>query len=149
MLRLGKAFQCTETHGKVCPAGWKSHSDNTEFDIRRVKNFFFSQTEVSTICVHARLHWAACQRTSSVLILQKHKGWCDLRPACPSRWWEITLPCTGKSGLGCFVDKSSVVPVTEYQLILLLWYQLNLDSGKRRKQIQRKTQTRRETNRAL
>ncbi|KAK6302833.1 peroxiredoxin-1-like isoform X2 [Coregonus clupeaformis] len=42
-LRLVQAFQFTDKHGEVCPAGWKPGSDTIKPDIQKSKDFFSKQ----------------------------------------------------------------------------------------------------------
>ncbi|TKS80159.1 Peroxiredoxin [Collichthys lucidus] len=39
-LRLVQAFQFTDKHGEVCPAGWKPGSDTIKPDVEKSKDFF-------------------------------------------------------------------------------------------------------------
>ncbi|RVE61529.1 hypothetical protein OJAV_G00171620 [Oryzias javanicus] len=39
-LRLVQAFQFTDKHGEVCPAGWKPGSDTIKPDVQKSKDFF-------------------------------------------------------------------------------------------------------------
>uniref|UniRef100_A0A3Q4AT96 thioredoxin-dependent peroxiredoxin n=1 Tax=Mola mola TaxID=94237 RepID=A0A3Q4AT96_MOLML len=39
-LRLVQAFQFTDKHGEVCPAGWKPGSDTIKPDVQKSKEFF-------------------------------------------------------------------------------------------------------------
>ncbi|OWK04723.1 PRDX1 [Cervus elaphus hippelaphus] len=39
-LRLVQAFPFIDTHGKVCPAGWKSGSDTIKSDVQKSKEYF-------------------------------------------------------------------------------------------------------------
>ncbi|XP_054156964.1 peroxiredoxin-2-like [Oppia nitens] len=39
-LRLVQAFQFTDVHGEVCPAGWKPGSDTIKPDVEKSKEFF-------------------------------------------------------------------------------------------------------------
>ncbi|KAM9454655.1 peroxiredoxin-2 [Clarias gariepinus] len=42
-LRLVQAFQFTDKHGEVCPAGWKPGSDTIVPDVQKSKEFFSKQ----------------------------------------------------------------------------------------------------------
>uniref|UniRef100_A0A8P4G994 thioredoxin-dependent peroxiredoxin n=1 Tax=Dicentrarchus labrax TaxID=13489 RepID=A0A8P4G994_DICLA len=42
-LRLVQAFQHTDKHGEVCPAGWKPGSDTIIPDVEKSKDFFSKQ----------------------------------------------------------------------------------------------------------
>uniref|UniRef100_A0AAY5EPC9 thioredoxin-dependent peroxiredoxin n=1 Tax=Electrophorus electricus TaxID=8005 RepID=A0AAY5EPC9_ELEEL len=42
-LRLVQAFQHTDKHGEVCPAGWKPGSDTIIPDVEKSKAFFSKQ----------------------------------------------------------------------------------------------------------
>ncbi|XP_043941851.1 peroxiredoxin-1 [Protopterus annectens] len=42
-LRLVQAFQFTDKHGEVCPAGWKPGSDTIKPDVKSSKEFFAKQ----------------------------------------------------------------------------------------------------------
>ncbi|XP_060755033.1 peroxiredoxin-2 [Neoarius graeffei] len=42
-LRLVQAFQHTDKHGEVCPAGWKPGSDTIIPDVQKSKEFFSKQ----------------------------------------------------------------------------------------------------------
>uniref|UniRef100_A0A4W5M7D0 thioredoxin-dependent peroxiredoxin n=2 Tax=Hucho hucho TaxID=62062 RepID=A0A4W5M7D0_9TELE len=42
-LRLVQAFQFTDKHGEVCPAGWKPGSDTIKPDVQKSKDFFSKQ----------------------------------------------------------------------------------------------------------
>ncbi|XP_069783444.1 peroxiredoxin-1-like [Narcine bancroftii] len=42
-LRLVQAFQFTDQHGEVCPAGWKPGSDTIKPDVQNSKKFFEKQ----------------------------------------------------------------------------------------------------------
>ncbi|XP_063061792.1 peroxiredoxin-2 [Engraulis encrasicolus] len=42
-LRLVQAFQHTDKHGEVCPAGWKPGSDTIVPDVQKSKEFFAKQ----------------------------------------------------------------------------------------------------------
>uniref|UniRef100_A0A7N4NSY0 Peroxiredoxin-1 n=1 Tax=Sarcophilus harrisii TaxID=9305 RepID=A0A7N4NSY0_SARHA len=42
-LRLVQAFQFTDKHGEVCPAGWKPGSDTIKPDVRGSKEYFSKQ----------------------------------------------------------------------------------------------------------
>eukprot|EP00069_Balaena_mysticetus_P004404 bmy_00834T0 len=42
-LRLVQAFQFTDKHGKVCPAGWKPGSDTIKPDVQKSKEYFSKQ----------------------------------------------------------------------------------------------------------
>ncbi|MBN3279202.1 PRDX1 protein, partial [Polyodon spathula] len=42
-LRLVQAFQFTDKHGEVCPAGWKPGSDTIKPDVKESKGFFSKQ----------------------------------------------------------------------------------------------------------
>lgn len=42
-LRLVQAFQFTDKHGEVCPAGWKPGSDTIKPDVKQSKEFFAKQ----------------------------------------------------------------------------------------------------------
>uniref|UniRef100_A0A8C6CCQ5 thioredoxin-dependent peroxiredoxin n=1 Tax=Monodon monoceros TaxID=40151 RepID=A0A8C6CCQ5_MONMO len=42
-LRLDQAFQFTDKHGKVCPAGWKPGSDTIKPDVQKSKGYFSKQ----------------------------------------------------------------------------------------------------------
>ncbi|KAJ8376286.1 hypothetical protein SKAU_G00068660 [Synaphobranchus kaupii] len=42
-LRLVQAFQFTDKHGEVCPAGWKPGSDTIKPDVQKSKEFFSKQ----------------------------------------------------------------------------------------------------------
>ncbi|XP_070563621.1 peroxiredoxin-like [Ptychodera flava] len=42
-LRLVQAFQFTDKHGEVCPAGWKPGSDTIKPDVKKSKEFFSKQ----------------------------------------------------------------------------------------------------------
>uniref|UniRef100_A0A3P9KLE6 thioredoxin-dependent peroxiredoxin n=1 Tax=Oryzias latipes TaxID=8090 RepID=A0A3P9KLE6_ORYLA len=42
-LRLVQAFQFTDEHGEVCPAGWKPGSDTIKPDVQKSKDFFSKQ----------------------------------------------------------------------------------------------------------
>uniref|UniRef100_A0A8C8DKL4 thioredoxin-dependent peroxiredoxin n=1 Tax=Oryzias sinensis TaxID=183150 RepID=A0A8C8DKL4_9TELE len=42
-LRLVQAFQFTDQHGEVCPAGWKPGSDTIKPDVQKSKDFFSKQ----------------------------------------------------------------------------------------------------------
>uniref|UniRef100_A0A8C6L362 thioredoxin-dependent peroxiredoxin n=1 Tax=Nothobranchius furzeri TaxID=105023 RepID=A0A8C6L362_NOTFU len=42
-LRLVQAFQHTDKHGEVCPAGWKPGSDTIIPDVAKSKEFFSKQ----------------------------------------------------------------------------------------------------------
>uniref|UniRef100_A0AAQ5XUE9 thioredoxin-dependent peroxiredoxin n=1 Tax=Amphiprion ocellaris TaxID=80972 RepID=A0AAQ5XUE9_AMPOC len=42
-LRLVQAFQFTDKHGEVCPAGWKPGSDTIKPDVQQSKDFFSKQ----------------------------------------------------------------------------------------------------------
>ncbi|KAJ1063918.1 hypothetical protein K5549_009230 [Capra hircus] len=39
-LRLVQAFQFIDTHGKVCPAGWKPGSNTIKSDVQKSKEYF-------------------------------------------------------------------------------------------------------------
>uniref|UniRef100_A0A6I8PDU9 thioredoxin-dependent peroxiredoxin n=1 Tax=Ornithorhynchus anatinus TaxID=9258 RepID=A0A6I8PDU9_ORNAN len=39
-LRLVQAFQFTDKHGEVCPAGWKPGSDTIKPDVEKSKEYF-------------------------------------------------------------------------------------------------------------
>lgn len=43
ILRLIQAFQFTDKHGEVCPAGWKPGSDTIVPDVEKSKEFFAKQ----------------------------------------------------------------------------------------------------------
>lgn len=43
ILRLIQAFQFTDKHGEVCPAGWKPGSDTIVPDVEKSKKFFAKQ----------------------------------------------------------------------------------------------------------
>ncbi|XP_063075761.1 peroxiredoxin-1 [Engraulis encrasicolus] len=43
-LRLVQAFQFTDKHGEVCPAGWKPGKDTIKPDVQKSKDFFSKQT---------------------------------------------------------------------------------------------------------
>lgn len=45
-LRLVQAFQYTDTHGEVCPAGWKPGADTIIPDPTAKKEYFQKQTEL-------------------------------------------------------------------------------------------------------
>eukprot|EP00069_Balaena_mysticetus_P011574 bmy_07227T0 len=42
-LRLVQAFQFTDKHGEVCPAGWKPGSDTIKPDVQKSKEYFSKQ----------------------------------------------------------------------------------------------------------
>ncbi|KAK2543368.1 Prdx1 [Columba livia] len=42
-LRLVQAFQFTDKHGEVCPAGWKPGSDTIKPDVQKSKEYFAKQ----------------------------------------------------------------------------------------------------------
>ena len=42
-LRLVRAFQFTDKHGEVCPAGWKPGSDTIKPDVQNSKEYFSKQ----------------------------------------------------------------------------------------------------------
>ncbi|KAI9540418.1 Peroxiredoxin-1 [Dissostichus eleginoides] len=42
-MRLVQAFQFTDKHGEVCPAGWKPGSDTIKPDVQKSKDFFSKQ----------------------------------------------------------------------------------------------------------
>uniref|UniRef100_A0A663M716 thioredoxin-dependent peroxiredoxin n=2 Tax=Athene cunicularia TaxID=194338 RepID=A0A663M716_ATHCN len=42
-LRLVQAFQFTDKHGEVCPAGWKPGSDTIKPDVHKSKEYFSKQ----------------------------------------------------------------------------------------------------------
>uniref|UniRef100_A0A8I3XCF9 thioredoxin-dependent peroxiredoxin n=1 Tax=Callithrix jacchus TaxID=9483 RepID=A0A8I3XCF9_CALJA len=42
-LRLVQAFQFTDKHGEVCPAGWKPGSDAIKPDVQKSKEYFSNQ----------------------------------------------------------------------------------------------------------
>ncbi|CAD7679424.1 unnamed protein product [Nyctereutes procyonoides] len=42
-LRLVQAFQVTDKHGEVCPAGWKPGSDTIKPDVQKSKEYFSKQ----------------------------------------------------------------------------------------------------------
>uniref|UniRef100_A0A8B9LL04 thioredoxin-dependent peroxiredoxin n=1 Tax=Astyanax mexicanus TaxID=7994 RepID=A0A8B9LL04_ASTMX len=42
-LRLVQAFQYTDKHGEVCPAGWKPGKDTIKPDVQKSKDFFSKQ----------------------------------------------------------------------------------------------------------
>ena len=42
-LRLVQAFQFTDKHGEVCPAGWKPGSDTIKPDVQKNKEYFSKQ----------------------------------------------------------------------------------------------------------
>ncbi|XP_044772885.1 peroxiredoxin-1-like [Neomonachus schauinslandi] len=42
-LRLVQAFQFTDKHGEVCPAGWKPGSDTIKTDVQKSKEYFSKQ----------------------------------------------------------------------------------------------------------
>ncbi|KAK2096474.1 Peroxiredoxin-1 [Saguinus oedipus] len=42
-LRLVQAFQFTDKHGEVCPAGWKPGSDTIKPDVQKSKEYFCKQ----------------------------------------------------------------------------------------------------------
>uniref|UniRef100_A0A7N6BJ94 thioredoxin-dependent peroxiredoxin n=1 Tax=Anabas testudineus TaxID=64144 RepID=A0A7N6BJ94_ANATE len=42
-LRLVQAFQHTDKHGEVCPAGWKPGSDTIVPDVQKSKEYFSKQ----------------------------------------------------------------------------------------------------------
>uniref|UniRef100_A0A3P8PNX5 Peroxiredoxin-1 n=1 Tax=Astatotilapia calliptera TaxID=8154 RepID=A0A3P8PNX5_ASTCA len=42
-LRLVQAFQFTDKHGEVCPAGWKPGNDTIKPDVQKSKDFFSKQ----------------------------------------------------------------------------------------------------------
>uniref|UniRef100_A0A8C3FYU2 Peroxiredoxin-1 n=1 Tax=Cyclopterus lumpus TaxID=8103 RepID=A0A8C3FYU2_CYCLU len=42
-MRLIQAFQFTDKHGEVCPAGWKPGSDTIKPDVQKSKDFFSKQ----------------------------------------------------------------------------------------------------------
>ncbi|XP_058251992.1 peroxiredoxin-1 [Hemibagrus wyckioides] len=42
-LRLVQAFQFTDKHGEVCPAGWKPGKDTIKPDVQKSKDFFSKQ----------------------------------------------------------------------------------------------------------
>ncbi|XP_046839924.1 peroxiredoxin-1-like isoform X2 [Xenia sp. Carnegie-2017] len=44
-LRLVQAFQFTDKHGEVCPAGWKPGSDTIKPDVDKGKEYFSKQEE--------------------------------------------------------------------------------------------------------
>lgn len=39
-LRLVQAFQFTDEHGMVCPAGWKPGDDAMHADVKKSKEYF-------------------------------------------------------------------------------------------------------------
>ncbi|KAL6086154.1 hypothetical protein STEG23_037941 [Scotinomys teguina] len=43
ILRLVQAFQFTDKHGEVCPAGWKPGSDTIKPDVQKSKEYFCKQ----------------------------------------------------------------------------------------------------------
>lgn len=43
ILRLVQAFQFTDKHGEVCPAGWKPGSDTIKPDVNKSKEYFSKQ----------------------------------------------------------------------------------------------------------
>ncbi|XP_039374984.1 peroxiredoxin-2-like [Mauremys reevesii] len=43
VLRLVQAFQYTDTHGEVCPAGWEPGSDTTKPTVKDSKEYFAKQ----------------------------------------------------------------------------------------------------------
>ncbi|GAB1288787.1 Peroxiredoxin-1 [Apodemus speciosus] len=43
ILRLVQAFQFTDKHGEVCPAGWKPGSDTIKPDVVKSKEYFSKQ----------------------------------------------------------------------------------------------------------
>lgn len=43
IMRLVQAFQFTDKHGEVCPAGWKPGSDTIKPDVQKSKDFFSKQ----------------------------------------------------------------------------------------------------------
>uniref|UniRef100_A0A8C6CKQ5 thioredoxin-dependent peroxiredoxin n=1 Tax=Monodon monoceros TaxID=40151 RepID=A0A8C6CKQ5_MONMO len=42
-LRLVQAFQFTDKHGEVCPAGWKPGSDTIKPDVQKSQEYFSKQ----------------------------------------------------------------------------------------------------------
>lgn len=42
-LRLVQAFQYTDKHGEVCPAGWKPGSATMKADVHKSQEYFKSQ----------------------------------------------------------------------------------------------------------
>lgn len=46
-LRLVQAFQFTDKHGEVCPAGWKPGADTMKADVQGSKDYFNKQKEVN------------------------------------------------------------------------------------------------------
>uniref|UniRef100_A0A7N5KQ94 Peroxiredoxin-1 n=1 Tax=Ailuropoda melanoleuca TaxID=9646 RepID=A0A7N5KQ94_AILME len=42
-LRLVQAFQFTDKHGEVCPAGWQPGSDTIKPDVKQSKEYFSKQ----------------------------------------------------------------------------------------------------------
>nr|XP_058908915.1 peroxiredoxin-1-like [Kogia breviceps] len=42
-LRLVQAFQFTDKHGEVCPAGWKPGSDTIKSDVQKSQDYFSKQ----------------------------------------------------------------------------------------------------------
>ncbi|XP_031232874.1 peroxiredoxin-1 [Mastomys coucha] len=43
IIRLVQAFQFTDKHGEVCPAGWKPGSDTIKPDVNKSKEYFSKQ----------------------------------------------------------------------------------------------------------
>ena len=43
ILRPAQAFQFTDKHGEVCPAGWKPSSDTIKPDVNKSKEYFSKQ----------------------------------------------------------------------------------------------------------
>ena len=43
IIRLVQAFQFTDKHGEVCPAGWKPSSDTIKPDVNKSKGYFSKQ----------------------------------------------------------------------------------------------------------
>ncbi|KAL1778590.1 Peroxiredoxin-1, partial [Sigmodon hispidus] len=43
VLKLVQAFQFTDKHGEVCPAGWKPGSDTINPDVKQSKEYFSKQ----------------------------------------------------------------------------------------------------------
>ncbi len=57
VLRLVKAFQYTDTHGEVCPAGWTPGAPTMVGDIAKSKEYFRSvATDAATSAAPLKKH---------------------------------------------------------------------------------------------